>query len=192
VRHSKRRVAAIPLAGLGLVTGMQSLGEQAPATVSPAALASCAAIGNPGERLDCYDRLAGRAPAPQGAAAPIAAPRNSAGGVPPAGTPAATAAIPAAPAAVPVTPAPQSFGLYAVEHPQPAVQPALAAKVISIGSNAGGHSTVTLEGGQLWELLDDPDPILAEGQMVTIRRAALGSFIMTTASKRTHRVHRLR
>jgi hypothetical protein len=183
VRHAKRRIAAIPLAGLGLFTGMQSLGEQAPPAVSPAALASCAAIGDPGQRLDCYDRLAGRAPAPRGAAAPIAAPRNSAGGVPPAATPAATAAIPAAP---------QSFGLYAVEHPQPAVQPALAAKVISIGSNAGGHSTVTLEGGQLWELLDDPDPILAEGQMVTIRRAALGSFIMTTASKRTHRVHRMR
>jgi hypothetical protein len=51
--------------------------------------------------------------------------------------------------------------------------------------------TVTLEGGQLWEL-DDADPLLAVGETVSISRAALGSFLMETSTKRTHRVRRLR
>jgi hypothetical protein len=50
--------------------------------------------------------------------------------------------------------------------------------------------TVTLEGGQLWEL-DEGDPLLTVGDTVDIRRAALGSFMMETPSKRTHRVRRL-
>jgi hypothetical protein len=71
------------------------------------------------------------------------------------------------------------------------VAPTLSAKVIALGTSYGGNATVKLEGGQLWELLDGADPVLAEGQTVTIGRAALGSFLLTTAAKRTHRVKRL-
>ena len=60
-----------------------------------------------------------------------------------------------------------------------------------MGSAANGHPTVALEGGQLWEL-DDRDALLANGDAVTIRRAAFGSFLMTTSTGRTLRVHRLR
>ena len=51
--------------------------------------------------------------------------------------------------------------------------------------------TVALEGGAVWELDDGADPLLAAGDRVTIHRAALGSFLMETPAKRTHRVHRL-
>jgi hypothetical protein len=51
--------------------------------------------------------------------------------------------------------------------------------------------TVSLEGGAVWELAD-PDPLLTVGETVTITRAALGSYLMHTASKRSHRVRRLR
>jgi hypothetical protein len=62
--------------------------------------------------------------------------------------------------------------------------------VIALGKDAGGHMTVSLEGGALWAL-DEADPLLAVGDTVTITRAALGSFFLKTASKRTHRVRRL-
>jgi hypothetical protein len=51
--------------------------------------------------------------------------------------------------------------------------------------------TVTLEGGQLWEL-EDADPLLAAGDTVTIARASFGSFLLETPSKRSHRARRLR
>jgi hypothetical protein len=51
--------------------------------------------------------------------------------------------------------------------------------------------TVTLEGGASWQLLDDGDALLAAGDTVTITRAVFGSYLMSTPTKRTHRVRRL-
>lgn len=51
--------------------------------------------------------------------------------------------------------------------------------------------TVSLEGGALWEL-SEADPLLAEGDTVTIKRAALGSYLMRTPSKRLLRAYRIR
>jgi hypothetical protein len=51
---------------------------------------------------------------------------------------------------------------------------------------------VVLEGGQTWvltELLDDPR--LGPGDLVTIKRGALGSFMMTTPSKHQYHVRRI-
>jgi hypothetical protein len=137
-------------------------GAQGPAApVSASALQACAAIDTSTERLACYDQLAGRAPA--------------------------ALTTPASPAAPPK----ESFGLYAAEHPAaPNPEELLTATVVGLGVNANGRPTVTLDGGQLWEL-DDSDPLLANGDSVTIKRAALGSFLMTTPSGRTHRVHRV-
>ena len=84
----------------------------------------------------------------------------------------------------------QSFGLYAAEHPAPPTGSSLSAKVLEIRPGANGHATVVLEGGQVWEL-EEPDALLTSGDAITIRRAALGSFLMNTAQGRTHRVHRL-
>jgi hypothetical protein len=181
-----------------------------PATLQ-SALHACAALAEPTERLACYDRLAGRGAsgsAPPSAAAPGAA--AAAGALPtapvaPAATATSNASAAAGSAAVAQRPAvtppaaasssaaplpKESFGLYAAEHPLPAVAPLLEARVVAVGMSAAGRMTVALEGGALWEL-DDTDPLLAAGQTVTITRAALGSYLMRTPTRRTHRVRRL-
>lgn len=152
----------------------------APPADLPAGLQACAAVTADAARLSCYDRLAGRgaSPAP---AAPTAA----------ASEPASARPAAPAPAAVPAPSGGRSFGLYAAEHPPPPpVAKSMSARVVGVGTGADGHMTATLEGGELWEL-DDADPLLAAGDTVTISRAAFGSFLMQTPSKRTHRVRRL-
>ena len=165
-----RGLAALPLAGLGLWAAAVVAGvQEASAPVPASALKACATIGPPTERLACYDQLAGRPHASVTAPAPeVAAPAS------------------------PVAPPKESFGLYHAEHPAaPPPAASLTAKVVGIGAAANGHPTVALEGGQLWEL-DGADPLLANGDSVAIKRAALGSFLMTTPNGRTHRVRRLR
>ena len=95
--------------------------------------------------------------------------------------------------ATPVAAAPkESFGLYSAEHPiAPLRTAAVSAKIISIETGSSGRLIVTLEGDQVWEL-DGSDPLLKNGDAVTIDRGVLGSFIMTTPAGRTHRLHRLR
>jgi hypothetical protein len=66
----------------------------------------------------------------------------------------------------------------------------LTAKVTDLGVRPNGHQSVTLEGGQLWEL-DSSDPLLATGDSVTIRRALLGSFMLKTPTGRTYRAYRI-
>ena len=167
---------ALPAAILGAaaLAGVQA----AEAPVPASALHACAVISSPGERLACYDQLAGRA-----SAAPSSPEPAGRAGLPP-----TTAAPPSSSAAAPTG----SFGLYHAEHPAaPPPATSLTARIVGMGSAANGHPTVALEGGQLWEL-DDRDALLANGDAVTIRRAAFGSFLMTTSTGRTLRVHRLR
>lgn len=171
----RRHLAALPLAGLGLWAPALAGAQGAFATPPASTLKACATIDASTERLACYDQLAGRAQAS------VNAPLSGAG----------TQAPPAV-SAPPPAPAPkESFGLHAAEHPAVPLAAALTARVVGLGVSANGHPTVALEGGQLWEL-DDADPLLANGDSVTISRAALGSFLMTTPGRRTHRVHRLR
>jgi hypothetical protein len=186
------------LAALGLPTALIAAGGVPAATVSQSSLHACAILTDPTERLGCYDRLAGHAP--NSDAAPLAA-APSAATTAPAGAAAATAAVPAttttatpaAPATAAAAPPPkESFGLYTAEHPTaPSVAPSLDDRVVATGASASGQMTVTLASGALWEL-DDVDPLLAVGDVVSIRRAALGSFLMETPTKRTHRARRLR
>jgi hypothetical protein len=173
-------------------------------------LSACGALTDPAERLACYDRLAGRPAAP----APIAptAPKPAAAAQPPAPvTPPSSASSPAPAAAVPASPparaagqadaaakpaAPPadaaSFGSYPAEHPAaPQVAKTLTTRVTAMGKTIDGRPTVTLEGGALW-LLDEVDPLLAVGDTVTIRRGALGSFLLETHTRRLHHVRRIR
>ena len=162
---------------------------QTPGSVPISALRACAAIDATGSRLDCYDRLAGRSPTPT--PTPTPPPRTPARLAPrPAVAPTGAAASVVAP--TPASAPNASFGLYALEHPAPPKAAALVGiKVVAVADHDDGSQTVTLAGGQLWKL-DSADPLLAAGDAVTIRRAALGSFLMSTPTGRTHRVRRLR
>lgn len=199
-------LVAVPLA----LPPCAALGaDPAPQPVPASALQACAALVTESERLACYDKLAGRAPA-----APVSAPAVSASpsakAVAPAAAPAApTAPVPAPPAAAPdagaasssgaaaraagTSPAsPQTFGLYSAEHPKAVPgSKSESLKIVDMVHSPYGYPLVYLEGGQLWEL-HDGDPLLATGDTVTIRRAALGSFLLQTPSGRTLRARRLR
>jgi hypothetical protein len=161
-------------AALGICTAAFAA---APPPVPQSALQACAQLVDDHERLACYDRLARSAGAGQTPEAPV--------------TPAAVSSPGAAPGGASAAPPKESFGLYAAEHPAPPpAAPAILARIEALGRGAGGRPTVTLEGGQLWEL-DEPDPLLAVGDTVSIRRAVLGSFILETPTKRMHRARRL-
>jgi hypothetical protein len=190
------------LAALGLPTTVVAAGGDPAATVSQSSLHACAILTDPTERLGCYDQLAGHAS--NGDAAPVAAApaaaaaataavpattTTSAPATPAAGTTAGSAATATAAAAPPPK---ESFGLYTAEHPTaPAVTQSLDDRVVATGASASGRMTVTLASGALWEL-DEADPLLAVGDVISIRRAALGSFLLETPTKRTHRARRLR
>jgi hypothetical protein len=172
--------------GIWLLAGLRfaavANAQEAAAGVSASALKACAQIETSTYRLACYDRLAGRAPSPVAAASsakpPIAPP-------PPSTQSPSTASTSSG------EPQKETFGKYTVEHPAPPKPPAsFTDKVVRLGTSANGRLTVTLDRGGLWEI-DEPDTVLANGDSVTIKRAALGSFLMTTPSGRTHRVRRL-
>ena len=61
---------------------------------------------------------------------------------------------------------------------------------MAVGHSPSGRMTVTLEGGALWEL-EGGDPLLGVGDVVTITRASLGSFLLQTPSRRTYHARRL-
>jgi hypothetical protein len=193
--------------------------QQFTAPASASDLNACAAIPAQAERLTCYDKLAGRGTAPVASTPPSAnapaATAASSGSQPsptqrssaptPSGPRPSSAASSSAPgsasseaAAAASTASPtvvprEAFGLYKEEHPVAATSQikAITAKVAGISHDPYGRETISLDEGALWQL-DGSDALLASGDSVTIKRAALGSYVLTTPSGRTHRVRRLR
>jgi hypothetical protein len=143
--------------------------------------APCIGISSSADRLACYDRLAGRVSAPK-AAAVTAAP-----------APAATVAATPAPAAAPTA---EDFGLSQVQKAAGSSSPpeikSVSAKVAGFGHSPSRRTQVTLDNGQVWEYQDDPDSLLSIGDSVTIKHAALGSFMLLTPTKLSHRVSRVK
>ena len=155
------------------------------ATVSGNDLSRCASIASPGTRLACYDALAHRVP--EVASAPAA----SLNATPPASValpapvaPAATSVATPSPAAATASPAAaaaspddaNSFGLSALQRHVAVVGPKQeSGRIVSMAANQAGHSTIVLDSGQTWTVLDD-DGFVSNGEQVTIKRAALGSF----------------
>jgi hypothetical protein len=176
--------------GRGLALAFLAAAATCPAhAATPIAddLAHCAAIAAPETRLACYDILAHRAA--EGTAAPARAPLASS----PAASPPPASAPTASPAATPapIVEDPKNFGLSpAQQHVENVQVKSEAAQVVSISRGGTGQAVVVLDNGQSWQLLDD-DGWVSTGNKVTIKRAALGSFLMHTPSNHTYRVHRL-
>jgi len=161
---------ALPFANLAIAAWANA---QCPQDIA-AELKACARIDGASESLACFNQLTERA------ASTAIAPSTSVG----------TAASPVAQPPTAVTPK-KSFGLYAAEHPAPPkTDPSHTAKIVELGTSSRGRPTVTLEGGELWEL-DAADPLIAAGNSVMITRGTFGSFILTTPTGRIHRVLRI-
>jgi len=176
-------------------------------------MARCAAIQAPDSRLSCYDALAhrpadrsastagaaaGLSPAAPASTAPTSAAAKSAASTPAAPVPAAPVAAAAAPVGqTPATVAsiaadPQNFGLTPAQTHTAELGPkSEKAHVSIVSSDQVGRTYVVLDSGQTWIVLD-PDGRLSSGDAVTIRRAALGSFLMLTPSNHSYRVRRLK
>ncbi len=175
VRASGRLVIAVAAASVLAAHG-----------ASPTAndLARCAAIAAPDARLACYDALSHRNTDPNSATtrAPVAS--SSAQPAPP--------TLPAAPPPSAATAEdPKNFGLSpAQQHVATLEIKSEQAQIVGITHGASGQAMVVLDNGQSWSVLDD-DGWLSNGAMVTIKRAALGSFMMRTPSHHTYRVRRI-
>jgi hypothetical protein len=159
-----------------------------------AGLSRCAATADRDERLACYDGLASRYAQPNRkttAAAPTAASSSSQ----PAHTAAVAATAAATSAKVPSAEPKSEFGLSVSQlrkEPDAPVKPqSIDGVVTGFGTSSLGRPVVRLDNTQSWELLDELDPLLSPGDKVTIRRAAMGSFLLTTPTKRMHRVRRI-
>lgn len=100
----------------------------------------------------------------------------------------------AATVATPSTADPAKFGLTATQLPEnksPQGLSAITAKVTGIVADraTAGRVALQLDNGQVWILSDD-DAGVSAGDSVTIKRAALGSYLLTTSAHRSYRVRR--
>ncbi|HEY0767932.1 MAG TPA: hypothetical protein VGD47_08235 [Steroidobacteraceae bacterium] len=167
-RRALRVVLSVGLAGLTLAAA------RAADPSASAEITRCAAITGAAERLACYDALvcAGIAAAEERLACYDAlAKRKSA---PPLAAPAGA-----------------SFGLESRKLPATPQGPQLIkALVAKVSVDRLGTVKVSLDNGQSWTF-NDPDALLKSGDAVTIRRAALGSFLMTIPNRHTYRVERI-
>lgn len=149
-------------------------------------LEACAEVNDDTQRLACYDRLAGRA------ISATSLPATST----PAGAAAATSAVPAAVAApVPVDPV-EEFGLTEKAKQERAPQQwveSITARVTNVGLTGYDRYVITLDNGQVWTQSEtNTRQILAPGDTVTIKRAALGSFKLAGPRSVYWRVRRLK
>lgn len=127
----------------------------------------CAAVVKPAERLACYDKTYPPSPAVYEAAASKAV---------------------------------DEFGLAKSEaplrNPEAGIEadPArIEGKVARVDHGAGGVRTITLEGGQMWVLAEATSRgHMVEGDVVTVRKGALGNYLMQTPAGVSLRVRRIR
>jgi hypothetical protein len=193
-RRMKGAVLSMSLASLSFAAA----GAEPPTTVSAAALANCAGIAASDERLACYDALAGRVPSRTEtvhAAAPSVVTAKS---IPAAAAQTASAAVPAGQTGdappVPNPPDPadaKNFGLTPHQLKKAPEGPEQIQAVVNrLTEDRAGNVYVVLDNAQTW-VLNNLEGQLRPGDPVTIKRAALGSFLMLTPDRRRYRVQRL-
>jgi hypothetical protein len=167
-------------------------------------LASCARIDAADARLACYDALAhrptDRIPSVSAKKPPAVVSEKPSVAAAPAAATAATGA--AAPAPVPATAAPVSaaalaaqdpnnFGLsLAQQHVASAGPTSIKARIAAINPGPNGQTYLVLDSGQTWTMGEN-DGWLSTGDAVTIKRAALGSFLLTAPSNHSYHVRRV-
>ncbi len=153
-----------------IVTALAAASPAFPASapqVSVSELAHCAAIVAVDQRLACYDSLALSKLPPRPAAAGMAATENPAS--------AATAA--------------PGFGIAQHAPPADSSTQRIVAHVVAGSADRQGNVFVTLDNGQAWTYPDQYGPP-AVGSEVTIRRASLGSYLLSTSSHHLYRAQR--
>ena len=170
-------------ASLAFISGLLAVSlSTRSAAVSIDDLARCAALAEPGLRLACYDTLSGRPP-------DRSAPMGQLPTSPPTTVP--------VPVPLPAVEDPRNFGLTPAQaHPTPAAAgpSAVQAHIAQIIQSATGfgHTIVVLDNGQTWIFTEaQDDSRLGRDDSVTIKHAALGSFMLTTPSHHSYHVRRL-
>jgi hypothetical protein len=170
--------------GAVLLLGLLPLSTLAGSAVNTSDLARCAAIAGADQRLACYDTLARRAlPAP---AVPAAAPATAPAAAPTAAPLVASSAAASAPA----NPAPANFGMSRHEQTAPDQPQAVRARVTQITTDRQYNVHLTLDNGQVWTFNASDSPLRA-GDTVTIKRSALGSYLLSTADHHSWHAQRL-
>ena len=132
------------------------------ADVVPPALLSCASVKKNAERLACYDQIIERLSSDSGAPAAL---EQSAEAM---------------------------FGAHAASAVEREELTSLSARVKALRHDASGALLIDLDNGQLWRQTGGSGaPLLEAGHEVTITRAALNSFRMSTPSGRALKVKRV-
>jgi hypothetical protein len=171
----------------------------AAAQLDASELARCAALAGSNERLACYDALAASVlpgatsalpaatPAPAASTPPVASVAPAAQSTPVA----AAVAGQTAPASRSVNPDdPANFGLTRQQLKAiPSGPDSIKGIVSQMTEDRLNNVIVVLDNGQTWTFVEQ-EPRLRPGDSVTIKRASLGSFLMTTPSRHSYRVLR--
>jgi len=148
----------------------------------------CSAIDDASQRLACYDAAFGR---PAGATTVAITPK-------PALAPAATATATATAAVDPVAQQRAEFGLSdaakkARDPQQSAQAESITDKLATLGQRPTGELVFNLQNGQVWlQIESDSRTRVKAGDTVTIRRGALGSFLLVGPDRMPVRVRRAR
>ncbi|HKS59027.1 MAG TPA: hypothetical protein VJS12_27300 [Steroidobacteraceae bacterium] len=140
---------------------------RADADVVPPALQACVNVKNKSERLACYDRTIQQLSSDSAAATPQRS-------------------------------AEASFGASSMRGSEPAQKiereelTAVSAHITALSRDASGALVINLDNGQQWrQTSGSGSPLLEVGHEVTISRAALNSFRMSTPSGRVLKVKRV-
>ena len=170
--------------------------------------ARCVAIDDASARLACYDQVFGRPATADVEPAVVTGSAAGAGAAAAAGTATATSttagagsAVPPAGASSDATRAVEEFGLTDVakrkrdpEKAKETMPESISSSVAGVSFQPTGEVVVALDNGQVWEQAEivTTRARLKAGDVVTIRKAALGSYTMLTPSRMVIRVRRVR
>ena len=142
----------------------------------------CSDLFDDVQRLACYDAAFGKPVRPGNASSPAPVAQAP---VAPAQSQAPVQASTPAPVRAPAAPAPGARIAPVLEAPRAERAPSsLVAAISALRTLADERFVVTLDNGQVWEQLErDRTAEVKVGDRVTVRKAALGSFVLVTANK---------